>query len=66
MLRDRKEKKHEGKRKENKSSNMMHFRKMSAFNINHKDFIEIQNVYDFFLHKVHIAMNVYKKNYFYK
>ena len=66
MLHDRKEKKHESKRKENKSSNMMHFRKMRAFNINHKDFIVIQNFYDFFLHKVHIAMNVYKKKYFYK
>ena len=48
-------------RKENKSSNIMHFRKMRAFNINHMDFIVIQNVYDFFLHKFHIAMNVYKK-----
>ena len=66
MLRERKEKKHENKRKQNKTSNMMLFRKMRALNINHKDFIAIQNAYDFFLHKVHIDMNVYKKNYFYK
>ena len=38
----------------------MHFRTMMAFNIN-KDFMVIQNVYDFFIHKVHIAMNVYEK-----
>ena len=44
----KKEKKHENKRKENKSSNMMHFREMRASNTNHKDFIVIQNVYDFF------------------
>ena len=61
MLGERKEKKHKNKTKENKSFNMMHFRKMRASNINHKDFIVIQNVYDFSLHKVHIAMNVHKK-----
>ena len=35
-------------------------RKTRVFSINHKDFIVILNVYDFFLHKVHIDMNVYK------
>ena len=33
----------------------------------HKDFIVIQKIYDFFLYKIHIAMNnVSKKHYFYK
>ena len=49
MLCERKEKKLKNKRKENKSSNMMHFRKMRASNINHKDFIVIQNFYNLFL-----------------
>ena len=31
------------------------------FNINHKDFIVIQKVFIFFIHKLHIAMSVYKK-----
>ena len=35
--------------------------KVRVFNINHKDFTVIQNVYDFCLLKVHIDMNVYKK-----
>ena len=34
-------------------------RKIRVFNTNHKYFIVIQNFYDFFLHKVHIDMNVY-------
>ena len=52
MLHKRKDKKHKNKRKENKSSNVMHLRKMRTFNINHKDFIVIQNIYDFFFYKV--------------
>ena len=38
--------------------------KLKVFSINHNDFIVIQNVYDFFLNKVHMGMNVYKKNIF--
>ena len=35
--------------------------KVSLFSFNHKDFIVVQTVYDFFLHKIHIGMNVYEK-----
>ena len=36
--------------------------KIRVFNIHYQDFLVIQNVYDFFLHKVLLAMDGYKEN----